>query len=137
MVQIDISYEGGFHCVATHIPSGNIINTDAPLDNKGKGEAFSPTDLFAASLGVCGITTMDIKNPDPENINLAGTKLRVEKYMTSSIPRKIEKIKIIYELSSEIPENKREELESIAKNCPVALSLKDDLIREYYFNYVL
>jgi len=88
-------------------------------------------------LGVCGITTMDIKNPDPENINLAGTKLRVEKYMTSSIPRKIEKIKIIYELSSEIPENKREELESIAKNCPVALSLKDDLIREYYFNYVL
>lgn len=137
MVQIDIYYEGGFHCKAKHLPSGSVINTDAPLDNKGKGEAFSPTDLFATSLGVCGITTMDIKNPDPENINLAGTKLRVEKYMTTTIPRKIEKIKIFYELPMSIPEDKRSDLEMIAKTCPVALSLRDEVIKEYYFNYVL
>lgn len=137
MVNIDISYEGGFHCVATHGPSSEKIATDAPADNKGKGETFSPTDLFAASLGVCSITTMDIKNPDPENINLAGTQLRVAKHMTTTQPRKLAVIKVFYELSEKIPEDKRAALEDIARNCPVALSLSPDVKQEHYFNYVL
>ena len=137
MVNIDIFYEGGFHCVAVHGPSGNKIATDAPVDNKGRGEAFSPTDLLAASLGVCSITTMDIKNPDPENINLAGTQVRVEKYMTDTPPRKLAVIKVFYTLSENIPEDKRALLEEIARTCPVALSLSDDVKQEHYFNYNL
>lgn len=137
MVNIDISYEGGFHCVATHGPSSEQIVTDAPADNKGRGEAFSPTDLFAVSLGVCSITTMDIKNPDPENINLAGTQVRVEKHMTTTQPRKLAVIKVFYSLSENIPEDKRAALEDIAKNCPVALSISSDVQQEHYFDYSL
>lgn len=137
MVNIDIFYEGGFHCVATHGPSGDKIATDAPVDNKGRGEAFSPTDLLATSLGVCSITTMDIKNPDPENINLAGSQVRVEKHMTTTQPRKLAVIKVFYELSENIPEDKRAILEDIARNCPVALSLSSDVKQEHYFNYSL
>lgn len=137
MVNIDISYEGGFRCAATHGPSSEQIITNAPADNKGKGETFSPTDLFATSLGVCSITTMDIKNPDPENINLAGTQIRVEKHMTTTQPRKLAVIKVFYELSENIPEDKRAILEDIAKNCPVALSIGSDVQQEHYFNYSL
>jgi putative redox protein len=137
MVNIDIFYEGGFHCIATHGPSNERIETDAPADNKGRGAAFSPTDLFAVSLGVCSITTMDIKNPDPENINLAGAQVRVEKHMTTTQPRKLAIIKVFYALSNDIPEEKRAELEDIARNCPVALSIGSDVQQEHYFNYSL
>ena len=90
--QIEIVYEGDLRTKATHLASGSQILTDAPIDNQGKGEKFSPTDLVATALGSCMLTIMGI-TANVQNIDIAGTKVRVEKLMGKD-PRKISQINI-------------------------------------------
>ena len=87
MVSIDIEYEGDLHCKATHGPSGAVITTDAPVDNQGKGAAFSPTDLFATSLGICMMTVMGIYARRKE-IDLRGSRVHVTKEMATDPVRR-------------------------------------------------
>lgn len=134
MVEINVLYEGDLHCKATHKPSGVAIETDAPVDNHGKGESFSPTDLLATSLGVCNLTTMEIIMRN-EGINLRGSKIRIEKHMSNNLPRRVAKLVVQFDMAKGIPENKRVFLESAAKNCPVAKSIHPDIKVEYSFIY--
>lgn len=134
MVEINVLYEGGLHCKATHEPSGVAIETDAPVDNHGKGESFSPTDLLSTSLGVCNMTIMGI-TANNEGINLKGSKIRIEKHMSNNLPRRVAKLVVQFDMVNGIPKNKRGLLESAAKNCPVAKSIHPDIQVEYSFNY--
>ena len=134
MVEINVLYEGDLHCKVSHRPSGVTIETDAPVDNHGKGESFSPTDLLATSLGVCNMTIMGIIAKD-EGINLKGSKIRIEKHMSNNLPRRVAKLVVQFKMAQGISKNKRELLESAAKNCPVAKSIHPDIKVEYRFNY--
>ncbi|HPH85218.1 MAG TPA: OsmC family protein [Ferruginibacter sp.] len=121
-----IVYKGELRCECTHLQSGTVIETDAPTDNRGKGERFSPTDTVCVALGTCIITTMGIRAADMQ-INLAGTKLAVTKFMLSE-PRRIGKITVSLELpGSGIDEKNRFILQKIGDNCPVMKSLHPDL----------
>ena len=134
MVEAHISYEGVFRCTAMHGPSGDFIQTDAPKDNLGKGEAFSPTDLFATSLGVCGITTIAIKMKDID-LNIDGTRVRVEKHMSTGQPRKVSKIVVEYNFPPGVPANHRKTIKKIAETCPVALSMNSEIEKVYIYNF--
>jgi len=121
-----IMYKGELRCECTHLQSGTIIETDAPTDNRGKGERFSPTDTVCVALATCIITTMGIRAADMQ-INLAGTKLGVTKFMLSE-PRRIGKITVNLELpGSGVEEKDRVILQKIGDNCPVMKSLHPDL----------
>lgn len=128
-----VCYAGDLRNELTHLQSGSVINTDAPLDNKGKGEAFSPTDLLSTSLAACALTIMGIKANDI-GINLTGVRAEVEKEMASE-PRRVAKIIVDFYLSSSLDERNRRLLEAAAKACPVAKSLSSDLIQEFHFHY--
>jgi putative redox protein len=134
MVKIDISYLSDLQCKAVHGPSGTEIMTDAPVDNQGKGEYFSPTDLFATSLGTCFITIMGIaaKNYD---IKLDGAKVHVEKHMSTDLPRRVSKIVVKIDLPPGIPHNKRQAIENASRNCPVSKSIHPDLKVDLSYNY--
>ncbi len=93
MVNIQIEYQGDLHCKATHGPSGVALSTDAPKDNQGRGESFSPTDLVATALGTCMLTTMGIL-ARTLNIDIAGATSTVEKEMTATPPRRIERLAV-------------------------------------------
>jgi putative redox protein len=134
MVEINITYEGGLHCKAVHGPSGAVVVTDAPVDNHGKGEGFSPTDLAAASLGVCLLTVMGIACQD-RNIKMKGTTCRIEKHMSSDTPRRIIKIVADINFLKGIPFDKRGLLEAVALHCPVAKSLNQDMEVIMNFNF--
>lgn len=134
MVEINITYEGDLHCRAVHGPSGVVIETDAPVDNQGKGESFSPTDLLATSLGVCNLTLMGIYARG-HNIDMDGTKVRVEKHMTKEKPRKVERLVVEMDLPSGIPVDRREALEHAARTCPVSLSISPEITVDLSFNY--
>lgn len=122
-----ITYEGNLRCVATHLQSNTSIETDAPTDNKGKGERFSPTDLVCTALGTCMITTMGIRMQDTD-IDLTGTKVNVKKYMASD-PRRISRIdvEVIYPDTLDINEKQRTLLKAIGDSCPVIKSLHPDI----------
>ena len=136
MVEFTITYEGGLRCAATHGPSGTRIQTDAPTDNLGQGEAFSPTDLCCTSLGTCMVTTMAIYAQKNGFEFPAGAKLVVRKVMTSEPPRRIARIET--DLDLPLPENhpQRAELERVAIHCPVALSLSPDVEKPVSFRWV-
>ena len=134
MVKIDIVYEGDLHCRLTHGPSGDVIQTDAPVDNNGKGEAFSPTDLLAASLGSCMMTVMGIA-AKRQGVELKGTTIHVEKEMITAPVRRIGKITIVFTMCKGIPQDKREMLERAAHACPVHKSLHPDVETPITFNY--
>src|SRR5208283_3964297 len=102
MVKMSIVYEGQLRCVLTHEPSGSVIRTDAPKDNMGKGEAFSPTDLLAAALGSCMLTMMGIAAAR-HNIDLKGTTVDVSKEMATSPVRRIGEISVIFHMSPGVP----------------------------------
>ncbi|MBL0359337.1 MAG: OsmC family protein [Chitinophagaceae bacterium] len=122
-----IHYEGNLRCNATHLQSGSIIETDAPTDNRGKGERFSPTDLVCTALGTCMITTMAMKAGDL-GIELKGTTVDVKKHMLSD-PRRIGKIdvEIIYPSSLILEDKDRIILKRTGDNCPVMKSLHPDI----------
>ena len=126
MVEIRIDYEGDLHCNALHVPSGNRISTDAPVDNNGRGEAFSPTDLVATALGACMATVIGIVAKRKE-IAVEGMKVTVRKHMSEDLPRRIAKLEVdmIVPLSADHPE--RKVLESAARGCPVHHSLHPDI----------
>lgn len=127
MVEMTGIYQGDKRCEMTHGPSKTKINTDAPKDNNGKGEAFSPSDLVGAALGSCIVTTMAIvaeKNQLP--FDLKNAKFTVTKEMKST-PRQIAQLKVTIEMPTGIPENKRHFLENVARTCPVRLSLSPEV----------
>ena len=127
-----ILYEGHLRCTCTHLQSGSIIETDAPTDNKGKGERFSPTDMLCVSLATCIITTMGIK-AESMDIDISGTKVDVTKHMISD-PRRIGKIEITLHLpSADLKENDCFILQKIGDNCPVMKSIHPDVtvVSEY------
>lgn len=133
MATIHIDYVGELRTDCTHLQSGTHINTDAPTDNQGRGEAFSPTDLVADALGSCIITTMAI-SARRDGIDLRGSELDVTKVMTSQPPRRIARIEINLTLRASrdnhsfMPDDKtRVRLEEIAHTCPVAISLHSDI----------
>lgn len=134
MVNIDIVYEGQLHCSLKHGPSGMTIATDAPKDNHGKGESFSPTDMVAGALGACMLTIMGIVSQRHE-IKLDGTRVQVLKEMIQEPVRRIGKLTVSFKLPKGIPQDKRELLERAAQTCPVHKSLHPDIQVPVTFNY--
>ena len=126
MVQITVNYEGGLRCTNTHVPSKNQCSTDAPVDNKGRGESFSPTDLLATALGSCMATLMGIV-AQGKGINIEGMKITVGKHMSEDRPRRVSRLEIQIEmpLSADHPERKM--LESSALSCPVYQSIHPEI----------
>lgn len=136
MVEFSITYEGGLHCTATHGPSGTVIDSDAPTDNLGRGEAFSPTDLCATSFGTCMVTTMAIYS-QREGIDFpAGATLAVRKIMTSEPPRRIARIEADVRIPLPPEHPQKADLERVALNCPVALSLGPNVEKAVTFEWV-
>lgn len=132
MVRINLSYQGGLRCAATHEPSGNTISTDAPLDNNGRGEAFSPTDLVATALGACMATVMGIV-AERKDIPLEGMKIEVRKHMSEDAPRRIARLEVDLHMPVPADHPERKLLESAARGCPVHHSLHPDI--ETVFNW--
>jgi putative redox protein len=128
MATYKTNYIGGLRSESTHLQSNTMILTDAPSDNMGKGEAFSPTDLVATALGNCIITTMAIFG-QKEDIDFAGSTLVGTKVMSNEGPRKISKIELELNLTTniELDQAQKEKYERIAHTCPVARSLHPDL----------
>jgi putative redox protein len=134
MVQISVEYEGDLHCLSIHGPSQMGLSTDAPKDNLGKGDGFSPTDLTATSLGVCMLTTMAIvATKQSLNVELSGTRAIVRKHMTATAPRRIQKIEVNVEIPLPESHAARETLEEAALKCPVALSLHPEVDKAVTF----
>ena len=134
MVKINIVYEGGLRCRLTHEQSGSVITTDAPKDNMGKGEAFSPTDLVAAGLGSCMLTVMGIV-ATRHAIDLKGTAVDVTKEMVTEPIRRIGTITVTFRMAPGIPADKRAMLEHAAHTCPVHKSLHPDVQAPVQFIY--
>lgn len=134
MVPISIVYNGELRCVATHDKSGVQFITDAPTDNQGKGESFSPTDLVATALGTCMITTMAIA-AQKEGVQLAGTTIAIEKHMSTTPPRTIAKLVVILRMTKGIPAEYRSKTEAVGHNCPVVKSLHPDVELDIQFRY--
>ena len=128
-----VKYKGELRTEAEHLRSGKTIITDAPVDNQGKGEAFSPTDLVATSLASCMLTIMGIV-AERDGIKLEGTIAEVEKNMAKS-PRRIGEIKIKIKFSQKLNPDEREKLERAAKTCPVSGSLNENLKETFEFIY--
>jgi uncharacterized OsmC-like protein len=128
-------YLGNLRVESVHLQSGNTIITDAPVDNHGKGEAFSPTDLVANALGNCMMTLMGIY-AQRENIDLTGTKISVKKVMTDS-PRRIAEIHVQFDFPTTLQatEKQREILEHTARTCPVNYSIHPDIKQFITFNF--
>ncbi len=131
----NVIYKGHLRCEATHLQSGSLLETDAPTDNRGKGERFSPTDTLCVSLATCMITTMGIKAGDMQ-VNLEGTKIEVTKHMLAS-PRRIGRIVINISLPEGLNLDDRDKkiLETVGNSCPVIKSLHPDLLIEATYNW--
>ena len=126
-------YLGGLRTESTHLKSGDSFYTDAPTDNNGKGEAFSPTDTVATGLASCMMTVMGIKARDM-GVDMTGTTANVTKTMASD-PRRISKIEVVLEFPFEADNKTRKILERIANTCPVHYSLHPDIEKDITFNW--
>ncbi|MEO5714533.1 MAG: OsmC family protein [Luteolibacter sp.] len=133
MVEIKLSYEGELHCSAVHTPSGNVLVTDAPVDNNGRGQAFSPTDLLATALGSCMATVVGIVAKRKE-IAVEGMAVTVRKFMSDDQPRRVKRLEL--DLVMPLPESHpdRKLLESAARGCPVHHSIHPDI--EVVMNWI-
>jgi putative redox protein len=125
MVEINISYEGDLRCRATHGPSGSVLLTDAPTDNMGKGEAFSPTDLVGTAMGTCMLTIMGIA-AQSMGVDLRGTTVRVTKEMTPA-PRRIARLGVTFNVPVKLTDEQKQKLQNAAMTCPVHKSLHPDV----------
>lgn len=130
-----VIYEGDLRTVATHLQSGTEIETDAPTDNQGKGQRFSPTDLVATALAACMATTMGIKARDMQ-VDLRGMKLSVQKIMKPD-PRRIAGVNIVFDFPAgfEADEKQRSILEHTAHHCPVMKSIHPDMEVKVEFHW--
>jgi uncharacterized OsmC-like protein len=135
MVHSEITYLGGLRCEAVHGPSGTKILTDAPVDNHGKGEAFSPTDLAATSLGLCMATIMGIA-AERHGVDLQGMTVGVDKVMSSDTPRRIVRIDVVLRIPLPADHPQRKLLEAAALACPVHHSLHPDVEKPVRFDWI-
>ena len=135
MVEILAAYDGHLRCSAEHGPSGSRIETDAPVDNHGKGERFSPTDLLAGALGACMMTVMGIF-AERHEIDLSGTRVRVLKEMTPELPRRIAKLTVEMTIPLPATHPKASALQKAALNCPVILSLHPEIEKPVVFHWL-
>lgn len=130
----EVEYQGNLRTHAKHLKSGNTIVTDAPTDNNGKGEAFSPTDLVSAALSSCMMTIMGIM-AEREGIDLKGLRAEVVKNMVSN-PRKISEVQITFHHAALLAtEVQKQKLKNAALTCPVALSLSESVKQTIVFNF--
>jgi len=127
MVKMTVEYQGSLRTQISHHPSSSSLTTDAPVDNMGKGEAFSPTDLLAGSLGACMVTIMGIK-ADSLGINIDGTGVSVKKHMSTDLPRRVGEIDINIDIPHKLSDKELLSIKNSAVNCPVAKSIHPDLI---------
>lgn len=134
MSQIEVEYEGDLHCRLQHGPSGVTITTDAPPDNHGKGESFSPSDLLAASLGSCLMTVMGIFARRKE-IDLRGSRVHVTKVMITDPLRRVGRLEVAIDLPATVEPGYRPALEAAAHTCPVERSLHPDIKVDVSFRY--
>jgi putative redox protein len=126
MVEVDIVYNGELRCLATHQPSSTVLTTDAPKDNHGKGESFSPTDLVATALGTCILTMMGIAAQSMQ-IDLSGTKVVVRKEMVAKPVRRIGTLAVTIDVPLSLGEAQRQKLINVAMTCPVHKSMHPDV----------
>lgn len=133
MVKSSAVYVGGLHCELKHAPSGSQIETDAPKDNNGRGEKFSPTDLVGAALTSCILTTMAMV-AERDGQSLIGASAEVEKEMSAN-PRKIAALHVKIVLPKSLPEDYRAKIEAIAHACPVHRSLSSEMKIPIQFSY--
>lgn len=134
MVKMTAVYKGGLHCDLTHGPSGSSIETDAPKDNMGKGERFSPTDLVGAALAGCMLTTMAIV-AQRDGVSIDGARAEVVKEMTAQPTRRIGELPVKVTLPAAVPAAYRQKLENAAHACPVHKSLHPDIKAPVTFVY--
>jgi putative redox protein len=133
MVEIQADYQGHLRCAARH-PSGSALLTDAPRDNMGKGEAFSPTDLVATALGTCILTTMGIV-AQRRDLDISGARITVQKEMTSTPTRRIASLAVEIHMPRRLDDEDRQRLENAAHACPVHASLHPDVKAPIVFHW--
>lgn len=134
MITVKSKYEGQLRTTAQHVKSGDTFQTDAPTDNNGKGEAFSPTDTVAAALASCMMTVMAIDG-EKNGVDMSGMRTETTKVMSAS-PRRIAALKMdFYWDNCSATEEEKSKLKEIGMNCPVALSLSDALRQEITFHF--
>ena len=133
MVELKIAYEGNLRCRAVHGPSGREILTDAPVDNMGKGEYFSPTDLVATGLGTCMLTIMGIA-ANKHKIDISGSRATVIKEMTDTPSRQIGTLRVTINVPRALTDEQKRILKDAAKSCPVHKSLSHTINIPLEFN---
>lgn len=133
MATVEITYTGNLRTEPVHVKSGQQIITDAPVDNQGKGEAFSPTDLLATSLGSCMLTVMGIA-AQTHSIQIDGTTASVTKIMAEN-PRRVAEVQVNFNFPKTYTDKEKKILEHAALTCPVHLSLHPDLKKTVSFNW--
>jgi putative redox protein len=126
MVEINVTYTGQLRTTATHGPSQSTLITDAPKDNMGKGEAFSPTDLVATALATCILTTMGIV-AQRNNLDMNGATAKVTKEMVTAPVRRIGRLAVTVHMPRKLSEQDQQRLENAARTCPVHKSLHSDV----------
>jgi putative redox protein len=134
MVKISVDYQGNLHCEATHGPSGTKLATDAPVDNQGRGESFSPTDLVATALATCIATTMGIV-AIRDGLTLDGLSVAIAKIMSSDGPRRIVQLPVTVQFPAGFPPEHRAKYENITATCPVARSISSEIDTPTEFVY--
>ncbi len=135
MVKSTGIYKGGLNCELTHGPSGQVFETDAPKDNQGRGAAFSPTDLLAASLASCMVTTMAIFAKNKLGTDIPGVRWEVTKEMSADAPRRIVRLSVDIWLPFPRSKDPQGILEKAALNCPVHHSLHPSVERPVTFHW--
>ena len=135
MVRIEGAYRGDLRCEATHSPSGTSLSTDAPVDNMGRGESFSPTDLVATALGTCILTILGIL-AQRRGLDLSGATFSVEKHMATEPVRRIGRLDVVVNLPAALAPDDRAALERAAFTCPVHRSLHPDVEAPIRFVYL-
>jgi len=133
MVRIDVVYEGELHASSVHLPSRVALETDAPVDNQGRGESFSPTDLLATSLATCMLTTMGIV-AQREGWAIEGATAAVEKHMGAG-PRRVARLFVGLSMPAGPSSEARTVLEDTARTCPVAQSIHPDIQLDLEFDW--
>jgi len=134
MTKIEVQYEGDLHCRAVHGPTGTTLMTDAPPDNQGKGESFSPTDLVGTAMGTCMLTIMGIY-ARRKGIDMNGSRVEVLKEMVADPARRIGRLTATFTLPAQLTTIQRAALENAARGCPVHHSLHPDVQVDLIFRY--
>lgn len=135
IVEVRATYKGGLHTEAIHGPSNAVLETDAPVDNCGKGEEFSPTDLVGTAMGTCMLTIMGIYAQNHE-IDIEGATATVQKEMTQELPRMIARLSTVIEVPLPADHKSCKGLEQAALGCPVHRSLHADIEKPVEFRWV-